>query len=68
MQSTCTILKRLNELLQNKEAYSIEEYEKELLHLMHDIDDMLLMESYEKTNSEEQEHILQQFKALLKIE
>ena len=67
MQKTYTILRSLNELLENKEQYSPADYEKKLLELKNEIDRHLLLEKNIPTTKKEQELLLEQYKALLKV-
>lgn len=66
MQKTHSILKALNELLENKENYSETNYRKKLLELKDRIDQQLLTEREEKLTYKEQKMLLQQYRVLLK--
>lgn len=67
MQKTYAILRTLNELLENKEMYSAEDYKKSLLELLKEIEHQLLAVKYNEVSKEEQQLILEQYQALLKM-
>lgn len=67
MQKTHAILKALNELLENKEAYGEEDYKRKLLKLKGEIDQHILLEKNKQTTKKEQELLLQQYRALVKM-
>lgn len=68
MKSIYTILRTLNDLLDNKENYNAADYERKLLDLMDEIDKQLLMKEYDRITEQEQEIIMQQVRRLLEME